>query len=104
MTSLLGHDAQASTLIDAAASGRMHHGWILSGPKGIGKGSFARAMALRLLADAAGPPVVGSGLDVPESHPVRRLIEASAHPIMPNCSRWKRMASPPVQHPAPTGV
>ncbi|MBU1795071.1 MAG: AAA family ATPase [Alphaproteobacteria bacterium] len=80
MTSLLGHDAQASTLIDAAASGRMHHGWILSGPKGIGKGSFARAMALRLLADAAGPPVVGAGLDVPESHPVRRLIEASAHP------------------------
>lgn len=80
MTSLLGHDAQTRTLIDAAASGRMHHGWILSGPRGIGKGGFARALALRLLADAAGPPVDGEGLDVPETHPVRRLIEASAHP------------------------
>ncbi|SEJ41117.1 DNA polymerase-3 subunit delta' [Sphingobium sp. AP50] len=80
MTLLLGHDAQARTLIDAARSGRMHHGWILSGPKGIGKGSFARALALRLLADAAGPPVEGEGLSVPESHPVRRLIEAAAHP------------------------
>ncbi|MFC3441567.1 AAA family ATPase [Sphingobium rhizovicinum] len=80
MTSLLGHDAQARTLIDAARSGRMHHGWILAGPRGIGKGSFARAMAMRLLADAAGPVVDGEGLSVPESHPIRRLIEAAAHP------------------------
>jgi DNA polymerase-3 subunit delta' len=58
----------------------MHHGWILAGPKGIGKGGFARAMALRLLADAAGPPVEENGLAVPDHHPVRRLIEASAHP------------------------
>lgn len=58
----------------------MHHGWILAGPKGIGKSSFARALAQRLLADAAGPVVEGEGLAVPESHPVRRLIEATAHP------------------------
>ncbi|MEC3949476.1 DNA polymerase III subunit delta' [Sphingobium sp. HWE2-09] len=80
MTSLLGHDAQARLLLDAAQSGRMHHGWILAGPKGIGKGGFARAMALRLLADAAGPPVDDDGLAVPDHHPIRRLIEASAHP------------------------
>lgn len=80
MTALLGHDVQARMLIAAAAGKRMHHGWILAGPKGIGKGAFARAMALRLLADAAGPEVMGEGLDVPEAHPVRKLIEASAHP------------------------
>jgi DNA polymerase-3 subunit delta' len=80
VTGLVGHDAQARTMIAAARSGRMHHGWILAGPKGIGKGSFARALAQRLLADAAGPVVEGEGLAVPESHPVRRLIEATAHP------------------------
>ncbi|WP_176595662.1 MULTISPECIES: AAA family ATPase [Sphingobium] len=80
MTSLLGHDEQARTLLSAARSGRLHHGWILAGPRGIGKASFARAMALRLLAEAAGPPVLAEGLDVPPDHPIRRLFEADAHP------------------------
>lgn len=80
MTSLFGHDEQAHTLLSAARSGRLHHGWILAGPRGIGKASFARAMALRLLAEATGPPVSGEGLDVPQDHPIRRLFEADAHP------------------------
>jgi DNA polymerase-3 subunit delta' len=80
MTALLGHDVQARTLMAAARSGRMHHGWILAGPKGIGKARFARALAMRLLADAAGPLIDGDGLSVPQEHPVRRLIEAFAHP------------------------
>ncbi|WP_311270972.1 AAA family ATPase [Sphingobium sp. WCS2017Hpa-17] len=80
MTILLGHEDQTRTLTMAARSGRMHHGWILAGPKGIGKASFARALALRLLADAAGPAIEEEGLFVPESHPIRHLIEAGAHP------------------------
>ena len=80
MTRLLGHDVQARMLLASAASGRMHHGWILAGPKGIGKGGFARSLAMRLLADAAGPAVSEDGLDVPDDHPIRKLIEASAHP------------------------
>ncbi|BBD97805.1 DNA polymerase III subunit delta' [Sphingobium amiense] len=80
MTRLLGHDAQARMLLASAAGGRMHHGWILAGPRGIGKGGFARSLAMRLLADAAGPAVPGDGLDVPDDHPIRKLIEASAHP------------------------
>ncbi|MCI4589395.1 AAA family ATPase [Sphingobium sp. BYY-5] len=80
MTFLLGHDAQVCTLTTAARSGRMHHGWILAGPRGIGKGRFAKAFALRLLADAAGPAIDGEGLSVPESHPIRSLIDAGAHP------------------------
>ena len=67
-------------MLAAAKGARMHHGWILAGPKGIGKGGFARSLALRLLADAAGPAVSEPGLTVPEGHPIRRLIEASAHP------------------------
>ncbi|WP_022683176.1 AAA family ATPase [Sphingobium bisphenolivorans] len=80
MTSLLGHDRQAELLLSAARGGRLHHGWILAGPRGIGKASFARAMALRLLAEAAGPPLSDEGLAVPQDHPVRRLFEADAHP------------------------
>lgn len=80
MTSLLGHDRQTATLLNAARNGRLHHGWILAGPRGIGKGSFARAMAMRLLADAAGPAIPGNTLDIAQDHPTRRLIEADAHP------------------------
>ncbi|WP_313802032.1 AAA family ATPase [Sphingobium sp.] len=80
MTSLLGHDEQERMLLSAARSGRLHHGWILAGPRGIGKAGFARAMALRLLAEAAGPPIPDDGLDVPQDHPIRRLFEADAHP------------------------
>ncbi|MGC4250493.1 MAG: AAA family ATPase [Sphingobium sp.] len=80
MTFPLGHDAQARLLLEAAKGGRMHHAWILSGPNGIGKADFARAMAMRLLADAAGPPIDEEGFDVPEGHPIRALLEANAHP------------------------
>jgi DNA polymerase-3 subunit delta' len=80
MTSLLGHDEQTRMLLAAARSGRLHHGWILAGPRGIGKASFARAMALRLLSEAADPALSGKGLDVPQDHPIRRLFEADAHP------------------------
>lgn len=80
MTSLLGHDEQTRMLLGAARSGRLHHGWILAGPRGIGKASFARAMALRLLSEAADPALSGETLDVPQDHPIRRLFEADAHP------------------------
>ncbi len=80
MTVLVGHDTQTRALLQAARSGRMHHAWILAGTKGIGKAGVARALALRLLAEAAGPPIESDGLAVPESHPIRRLIEATAHP------------------------
>ncbi|WP_340264900.1 DNA polymerase III subunit delta' [Sphingobium mellinum] len=80
MTRLIGHDRQVATLLAAVRSGRLHHGWILAGPNGVGKATFARAFALRLLAEAAGPPVAAEGLDVPADHPVARLIDAESHP------------------------
>lgn len=80
MTSLAGHDEQARIMLGAAAGERFHHGWILSGTRGIGKATFARAVAMRLLADAAGPPIAEPGIDTPSNHPIRHLIEAAAHP------------------------
>jgi len=40
----------------AIASGRMHHAWLLSGPKGLGKRAFARAAAAELLRQPGEPP------------------------------------------------
>jgi DNA polymerase III subunit delta' len=78
--SLFGHSEQIAAFQDARASGRMHHAWLLTGPQGVGKGSFARAAALRLLADEAGPPVPESGLDTPADHRIAKLWEAGSHP------------------------
>ncbi|MET0250130.1 MAG: DNA polymerase III subunit delta' [Sphingobium sp.] len=81
MTMLFGHDAQTATLLAAARSSRMHHGWIFAGPRGIGKATFARMLALRLLAEGADPSLAkGQVLDVAEDHMAARLIAAAAHP------------------------
>lgn len=77
---LLGHDHAVATFMDAAHGGRLHHAWLLTGPGGVGKGSFARLAARRLLAEASGPAFDLPGLDVPATHPITALVEAESHP------------------------
>jgi len=62
----------------------LHHAWLLAGPRGVGKASFAHAAARRILADAARPPCDLPGLATPDDHPMVRLVEAGSHPDM----RW----------------
>ena len=50
-SALLGHDGAWREWTAALESTRMHHGWILAGPKGLGKGAFARAAARALVAE-----------------------------------------------------
>jgi DNA polymerase-3 subunit delta' len=64
---LLGHDAPVAALMEAAQSGRLHHAWLLAGPRGVGKAMFAHMIAERLLSDAAG-------------RSVSALVEAGSHP------------------------
>ena len=47
--SWVGHAAPESTLLKAFQAQRLHHGWLLTGPEGIGKRSFALAAAAHLL-------------------------------------------------------
>ena len=77
---IAGQDKAIEQFLGAWKSGAMHHAWLLAGPRGIGKARFAREAAERILAEAAGPPVEASGLDVPEDHPVGRLVTAGSHP------------------------
>ncbi|HEX4171358.1 MAG TPA: DNA polymerase III subunit delta' [Acetobacteraceae bacterium] len=72
---LLGHEAAEATLLEALRSGRIHHAWLIAGPDGVGKATFAYRFARRLF---AGMPSENTlGLD--PSHPVFRRVAAGAH-------------------------
>lgn len=90
MTPLHGHDEAVAAFRDSLASGTLHHAWLLTGPRGIGKALFADKAALRLLAEGAGPPVDAPGLDVPDDHPSARLVEAGSHPDLMRLERLPR--------------
>ena len=47
--SWVGHAEPETTLLKAFQAQRLHHGWLLTGPEGIGKRSFALAAAAHLL-------------------------------------------------------
>ena len=81
---ILGQERAVRQFSEAWAGRRLHHAWLLAGPKGVGKASFAQAAARRVLADAAGPPSDLPGVDTPEDHPIVKLVEAGSHPDM----RW----------------
>lgn len=80
MIPLFGHDAAVAAFRRSLDARRFHHAWLLGGPRGVGKATFARAAARRLLAEAAGPPVADDGLAVPDTHPIARLLDAESHP------------------------
>jgi DNA polymerase-3 subunit delta' len=70
-----GHEAAVATLHHAATSGRLHHGWLISGQPGIGKATLAFRFARWLLAGAT-----TADLFLPETAPVLRRVAAGTHP------------------------
>ena len=84
---IVGQDRAVDQFAAAWASRRLHHAWLLAGPKGIGKASFAHAAARRVLADAAGPPVALPGVQAPDDHPIVKLVDAGSHPDMRQLER-----------------
>jgi DNA polymerase-3 subunit delta' len=81
---IIGQTKAVEQFAEAWASRKLHHAWLIGGPKGVGKASFAHAAARRVLAEAAGPPFDLPALETPDEHPMVRLIEAGSHPDM----RW----------------
>ena len=81
---IVGQDRAVELFASAWASRKLHHAWLLAGPKGVGKASFALAAARRLLADAAGPASGLPGIETSDDHAIVKLIEAASHPDM----RW----------------
>jgi DNA polymerase-3 subunit delta' len=75
---LLGHEAAEAAFEDARARGRLHHAWLLIGPEGVGKATFAYRAARRLLGAPADPRHGLLGAD--PAHPVSRQVIGRAHP------------------------
>ncbi len=92
---LIGHAAAEREVLDAWTSGRMHHAWLITGPRGIGKATLAYRVARFVLAQgaaeagaaAAGPGLFGETLPLavpttlalPADHPVVRRVAAGGH-------------------------
>src|SRR4029077_19343234 len=80
---LFGHAAAEAALLTAYRSGRMPHGVLITGPKGIGKATLAYRLARFVLAhpDSAARDVQSAeSLEVEPANPVARRIAAQAQP------------------------
>lgn len=82
---LFGHAGAEAAFVAAYRTGRLHHAWLISGPRGIGKATLAWRIARFLLTQTeddgsmfAPPPP--QTLDSPPDHPVVRRSRALAEP------------------------
>jgi DNA polymerase-3 subunit delta' len=94
---LIGQGAAEQGFLEAFNTGRLHHGWLITGPRGVGKATLAWRIARFLLAtplegDGGGlfgdaPPQPDS-LDIDPGHPVARRITAGSDPGLYLVRRW----------------
>lgn len=75
---LQGAEPAERAWLEAASRGRLHHAWLLAGPEGVGKATFAYRAARRLL--GAQPSPEHGLLGVAPEDPVYRLIQSRSHP------------------------
>ena len=91
---VFGQTASEAAFLEAFATDRMHHAWLLTGPKGIGKATLAWRMARFLLAtpdvaedDMFGAPALLETLDISPEHPVARRLMAGSDPGLVSVTR-----------------
>ncbi|WP_343116850.1 DNA polymerase III subunit delta' [Ostreiculturibacter nitratireducens] len=85
---VFGQEAAEAAFLSAFASGRMHHGWLLTGARGVGKATLAWRIARFLLTNEQpgdqgglfGAPPPPESLDVAPDHPVARRLAALSEP------------------------
>lgn len=76
-SAFVGHDAAEREIADAIASGRFHHAWLISGPRGVGKATLAmRPARVALGAKQIGPRPLDTA---PDDAAVKQMA-ARAHP------------------------
>jgi DNA polymerase-3 subunit delta' len=71
---VVGHDDAKREFLAAAQSGRLHHGWLMRGPRGVGKARLALQFAMHLLGRGDGSLAAG------EASAVGKLVVAGSHP------------------------
>ncbi|VDC33290.1 DNA polymerase III subunit delta' [Pseudogemmobacter humi] len=83
---LFGQQAAEEGFLTAFNSGRLHHAWMLTGPKGVGKATLAWRIARFLLSAPAddgglfGAPAAPDTLDTDPDSPLARRMRALAEP------------------------
>ena len=85
---LIGQDAAEGAFLTAYNSGKLHHAWLLSGPRGVGKATLAWRIARFLLTEEKAetgmfgdmPDAKPERLDVRVDHPVLQRILAGSEP------------------------
>ena len=82
---LIGQPTAEAAFLQAFKGGRLHHGWLITGPRGVGKATLAWKLARFLLAtpdDDGGmfAPPPPESLDIPDDHPVARRLIALSEP------------------------
>ncbi len=94
---IVGNRAGQAAFHAALSGPSMHHAWLITGPEGIGKAGFARAAAMRMLAESAGTQGLAEGFDVPVGDRTRSLVEAGSHPDFRVLARLPKDAEKPDQ-------
>src|SRR6056297_2960439 len=87
---LFGQKATEAAFMEAYSADRLHHGWLITGPRGTGKATLAWRIARFLLAtpSAQDDGLFGEAmpkpesLDVPADHPVARRLLALSEPAL----------------------
>ncbi|ABS64719.1 ATPase involved in DNA replication [Parvibaculum lavamentivorans DS-1] len=80
---LVGQEAAERALFEAFMSGRMHHAWLLTGPKGIGKATLAYRMARFALHYGTAEAARAAGardLNISPDEGVFHQVAAGSHP------------------------
>ena len=81
---LYGHSRAEADFLDAYNANRLHHGWLICGPRGVGKATLAWRIARFLLTQPGGGGLISAPmaetLDVDPDHPVCQRIRALSEP------------------------
>ncbi|MFV0408786.1 MAG: DNA polymerase III subunit delta' [Paracoccus sp. (in: a-proteobacteria)] len=72
---VIGHDRAAADFLASADAHRLHHAWLITGPRGVGKATLAWAITRWLLADGA-----PDQLSIPADDPITRRMMALSEP------------------------
>ncbi|GGA10705.1 DNA polymerase III subunit delta' [Neptunicoccus cionae] len=99
---LVGQHSAEEAFLSAYNGGRMHHAWMLTGPRGVGKATLAWRIARFLLSQPEddggmfGAPPPPESLDADPNHPAVRRAMSLGEPRLFLCRRpWDDKAKPP---------
>ena len=77
---LFGHASAERALAESLSEGRMHHAWLLSGRKGVGKATLAYRFARAALAHPSERRSDRASLDIADDTRAARQVRALSHP------------------------